>query len=86
MIFKALASDEVIINGYNEKELMEMAEMTENKVARYLKEYPCISYNFNTEKDTSTPIDVCFNEQYINKLGYSLEKFATTVLQEGFPS
>ena len=66
-----------MIDGLNEKELREMTERTEKKIARLLKEYPCIVFPCNQE--------ICFNEEYINEMGYSLETFTTTILQEGIP-
>jgi len=80
-----LSSDEVIINGRSEKELMEITESTEKKLARLFKDYPCICYPASTDKDNLGARDISFNEQYLKELGYSIETFATTVLQGGIP-
>ena len=80
-----MSSDEVIINGLTEKDLLKMAETTERKMSMFFKEYPCLCFIRDEERDYSGIKEICFNEQYINELGYSLESFATTVLQEGIP-
>ena len=74
----------MIINGRSEKELMEITQETERKMAKLFKEYPCIYYTCTAGRN-STFKDMCFNEQYINEMGFSLESYASTVLREGPP-
>ena len=69
----------------NETELMEMTEKTERRLARLLKEYPCFYYISPIERTRSRMKEICCNEKYLNEIGYSVESFATTVLQEGVP-
>jgi len=75
----------VIINGYNEEELLKITEDSQRKMTRFLQEYPCIIFTSTTEKNTARVRDMTFNEQYLNEIGYSLESFSTTILQEGIP-
>jgi len=83
---RELSREEGTMNGFNQKELMEITEKTERKLARYLKEYPCIYFTSVHEKYNSSCKETCFNEQYLHELGYTLETFSATVLQEGIPS
>jgi len=82
---RALKRKELIIDGMNEEELLEITEKTENKIAKFFKEYPCICFTRTSEKNNSGIKEMSFNEQYINEIGYSMETFTSTALQEGFP-
>jgi len=69
----------------SEKEINEITEKTEKKLSRLLKEYPCIYFISCSGRNNQGMGEICFNEQYLNEIGFSVESFATTVLQEGVP-
>ena len=69
----------------HEEDLMEMAEETQRKLTRLLKEYPCIYFTLTTDKKNVGAKDVSFNEQYLNEMGFSFETYSSTLFQEGSP-
>jgi len=73
------------LNGLNEEKLREITELTQKKIQKLFEKYPCINFTSTTEKNSAKIKGMVFNEQYLQELGYSLESFATTILQEGFP-
>ena len=62
-----------------------MTGEAEKKISRLFEKYPCIVFNSSKQSSSSKLKEICFNEQYLSELGYSLETFASTVLQEGLP-
>ena len=62
-----------------------MTEKTERKFEKLLKDYPCLYYTRSLDKNNPGVKEICFNERYLSEAGYSLESYATTVLQHGFP-
>jgi len=70
----------------NEEKLIQISAEMEKKTEKLFKTYPCLLFGAEFEKSGSSRMsDFIFNEQYLWELGYTLETFSTTLLQEGIP-
>jgi len=58
---------------------------TNGKIHRLFQIHPCLMFVSSHSKEDSKLTQISFNETYVEELGYSLEGFASTILQEGLP-
>jgi len=84
-VYRALSGDVFTLNGLSEKELEGVSEERIKKMKRYFEIYPCCMFISEYNKRCSKMTNVWTNEKYLWELGYTLESFSTTLLQEGIP-
>lgn len=74
-----------LING-DEKNIFEKVTLhSKEKRTKLLEAFPCLIVKSHLNKKGFGLVEIVLNEKFLAELGYSIESFSTTVLQEGLP-
>jgi len=62
-----------------------MTANTEEKINNLFKNYPCVRIKYRLFEHQNQLKSLIFNEKYINEIGYNVEGFTSTIMNEGIP-
>lgn len=62
-----------------------VTDQTEKQRKELLETYPCFELKFRLRNHQNQLKEVRFTESFVDATGYSVEEFASLILQEGVP-
>lgn len=62
-----------------------VTDETNSQSTRLFENFPCIKLRYRIKNHQNQLKEILLNERFVKEMGYSIDNFVTTVLQEGFP-
>jgi hypothetical protein len=62
-----------------------MNRRSEEKIAEYFKQYPCMNFRATLEDKSMQQSEIVLSDRYLEQLGYTIDSFAVTTLRDGIP-
>jgi len=71
---------------YNKEDsFVDMAEVMGKKKAKIMEASPSICFTSHVKSQEESMIEISATQKFLLELGYSIDAFASTVIQEGLP-